>query len=742
MKIIHAIWPVTKSGPIAHRQDLFLQSSDLALRPNVLRIATSETWKRNGWKDVPPGRNASLVGDSPFKPFLKDIFDVALRLAQPEDWLVSGNVDCAISPDFYDDLTLRRCTVVEYMRQDVLDDPQTLDDLFRFRREPYPMGLDVFAFRAGFYAEIQKDFPDFILGEPHWDTALSEILRRLVPVQRDEQRLYHPKHDQAWDFANLSPAGRHNNTIYVNALTYGIAQEHVIGPVTHQTDTAVIIPIFGNGGLRGEAMKEAIGRQLQQDLWCDTYIIELLREGERSELPAEILSRVRHIPVLCPPEAEGIFQKEALLNIGWKTARTHHSYDYFILVDADVYCGHPSWFRQIRAKLQANPAKVVQGFRTVLDTVDPGFCWSSLAAAFRLGRPTDLPLNPGICWGVHHKVLEAAGGLNPFSLGSSGDSLFVAEFLNKPALAYDPWLFDFPWFQEIFRHLPFRAEFDCVDMDLLHVHHGPAAKRNYDGIRYAMAGYGPVKDWLGTNEQGLVVWKKPNGVEHELSHRRDEMNTREDVDRMFGERGLTRCARPASPVRLSEKPVFSIPGWTPAPTLLTAGLPDSQGARDDARQLNVFNPKKMYREDFPFSWCGNVRRKPSNHIPTATRDGVPRLVLEGLPEVPWMTGLLAVESNWQSVDLRPYSRLHFTFLLDEERMIPVTVGLVFTHADGTEIDSRVVQLASYGLQPGRRADFEIPLQEFGSAEELSVARLIRWTAGDSFRMEISRVYIV
>ena len=738
--IVHCISPWVKGGGLAERQALFLESVDRAWRPNVKLIASADSWEQLGWTTYPRRRNATEIGDPIEKPFLRDLLDQASELANPHDWLLCGNVDCSLAPDFYENLTSRRGTAVEYQRQDIHGHPQTLDELYSFPRTLYDIGMDAYALRASFYRELRPYFPDFILGEPLWDTALSGLLRHHLPIERDTARLFHPQHEQAWSLGKLSPAGQHNNRIYVEILTYGFSSEHVIREANDQTDTAVVWSVFGADPLRVAANTEGIRRQLTQDLLADFYLVELL-EGVESLYPADLLAQVNHIPVPCTPANAGLFQKEAMFNVGWRAALSRHRYDYFAFVDADVYSEQPDWLRQVRARLRDNPARAVQGFQMVTDTQDPQCQCSSLASSFHQSRPTDLRLNPGICWGLHREMLLAADGFNPISMASCGDSLFVSEFLNAPAISYDPWLYQFGFFRSLYRDLPFRAEFDYVPVDLRHCYHGPVAERNYDGGRYAVDGLGDLAQWIEVDGAGLVAWKDPAGAESQLLRRQPGMSSREAVDAMFTAQGLCRVAAEGNsrPFVPRDKPLFRIPNWTRPATL--GPVPETESAGLSNQHLNLYHPRRIYRTCFPFSWCGNVRCDATNHIPSAVRDGVPRLLLEGLPDVPWVSAVLAMETNWQPLDLTPYRTLHFTLMVSGPNPYP-QLGFVQLGPAGQEVDTPVVKLWKLGLQPDTRIGFHIPLTSFWpGGESRQNVRLLRWAGGGSFNMEISQVYI-
>jgi len=95
-RIVHVVFPWVNGGALGERQDLFLQSVDGARRSHVVNVAVADQWARTGWVTRPVRRTAAQLGDSPYKPFLRDLLDQALELAEPGDWLLCGNVDCSL----------------------------------------------------------------------------------------------------------------------------------------------------------------------------------------------------------------------------------------------------------------------------------------------------------------------------------------------------------------------------------------------------------------------------------------------------------------------------------------------------------------------------------------------------------------------------------------------------------------------------------------------------------------------
>lgn len=742
-RVVHVIAPYTGNSPLAQRQQLFLESVDRTpAEGRVLLAVTDSNWTHPGWACRPLPRDASCLGEPSQKPFLKDMLDLALEVAAPEDWLFYSNVDCAIAPDLYADLAGRRATVVEYQRLDVDGDPRSLTELFSNPRTVYPVGLDAMAIRARFYAEVREWLPDFVVGEPHWDTIYSGIFRKMLPVQRDSTRLYHPRHERMWDLGRPTAAGLHNHQLFVDFLSRGFAEKSMITETADQTDTAVIVPVFGSDPARLNANIAGIREQLRQDLFADIHLVELLPHGAETGYPEDVLSRVHHVPVRGDDSSLELFQKEALLNHGWRTALKRAPYQYFIFVDADVYAKETDWFRRIRARLQHDPSSIVHGYRTFRDSIDDKLHFSSVGAAFALGEQTGLPLNPGVCWGLHRALLEAGDGFNPMCIDCGGDSAFVAEYLNTAQLQYDPWLHQWDWYQEIERKLPFHAGLDCVDVDLVHVHHGFLKERHYDGFRYAMNALPPLRQFIRLNDDGLLEWKYPNCGERRVLQRRSSMCTREAVDEVLAELQYPRHVRTGRAARnvIPERPRFQATG-SARPMIPGAPLVHKTASRSG---LKIFDPDEVFREDFPFSWCdGVVKPEGSTFIPVVDRQDGAILVLDAKPGAPYICAALPLQPTWVASDISNYQVLNFAIRVSPGAPTDLRITLTSVTPDGDETESEPVFLHEAGpLRPESWMTMSIPLERFaGAGIDLRLIRLIKYTASAGFRLELAKIHL-
>ena len=706
------------------------QSRDDSVR---LIGATSGPWKRAGWTATPLQRT---IGNE--KPFLKELFDLALADADDQDWLLYTNTDCSVVPTMYSELRSLRATVVEYQRTDVEGEPQSLEELYLKRGEPYSPGIDGIALRAGFYREYCELLPDFIIGEPWWDLGYSWITRELVPVLRLSGRLRHPKHQQMWSSTNPNTEASHNHELILEGARAGYVSELVLHPGNDRPDTAIVTPLFGNCSLRLKAAIRGLERQSWQDLRAEHYVVELLDDEQPSRLPAELLARFRHIRVTQRAEHLDLFQKEALSNIGWRTALREGAYDYFIFTDSDIYSEDASWFRKIRRKLRDNPAQLVHGYNTVVDSVDPTFSFCSLGSVYASPGVTNLPVNPGLCWGFHRKMLEAGDGLNPYCIECAGDSALVTEYLNHSGQIYDGSLSNWPWYAEIQRELPLRAELTAVDCDLVHCYHGPAIERNYNEVRTALSMMRPLKSLVGLDQSGLLFWRKPSCPEREVLRRRSELRDEYAVRRCLSDLGIVVEERREKPKAASSRPVPSWSSETPA-FLRSRHNPFDR----EQSSFSIFNPMKLNGPSLRASWCDKVETiGNTSHLPIIEVEGQPRLQFKPLVGSEYVIGVLPLLPTWANVNLKSWDHLRFS-VLAEPPDAKVFVSFYSLDRHESEVESKAIDVKRFGHGPGKNAKHVIPLEEFVGPEGFDFQRVrsLKIVGHGNVYLELSQVYL-
>lgn len=167
------------------------------------------------------------------------------------------------------------------------------------------------------------------------------------------------------------------------------------------------------------------------------------------------------------PAAEGLWQKEALWNVGAREA-INQGFDQLVFVDMDVYTKDPTWLGQIQAQLSEGQDNLVQGFRFVLDDRKSSWSYQSVVSQYQ-GLDSDLEPNPGLVWGMNSRFFLRMGGMNPLYYLGGGDSGFVSEVLEC-----------IPGVERVahLRRSGIPQGVPCyVGVDLKHTHHGFDTKK-------------------------------------------------------------------------------------------------------------------------------------------------------------------------------------------------------------------------------------------------------------------------
>lgn len=741
VKVVHVTSPHNGSAELSRRVRLFYDSVAAADRNDVTLVAAS-TGKLPvaGWQIRDLERDAREIGDRSTKPFIKDLYDIALERAGPDDWLLLSNCDCPVAPDLYRDLRGTRGNVVEYMRRNVPEpNSATLEQLFRSDSKVQDNGVDALAIRASYYREIRNELPNPLVGAPHWDTLYSGILRRLGPVRLRTDKLFHPEHEPTW--RTETPACRYNSEIYEEALKYGDLARDTISIEPERTDTAVVLVSFGDDASRARAHVTALEQQLRQDLFCDFFVVEMVLHGAEPIYPGELLSEVRHIVVRGRDANADLFQKEALMNIGWRRALEQHGYEFFIFVDADVYCRDRAWFRRIRERLLEDPKRLVQGFQLVEDSEDPRLKYSSLLADDVLGFHTDLGKNPGLCWGMHVETLRRGGGFNPFFIDGSGDSGFIAEYIDQPGSVYGHGSSRHRWARQLKRDIEVTVVPDCIPMEVVHVHHGSVTLRNYDNVHHAVGAFEKTPDQLVfVNDSGLLEWKDPTCPERRILRERDGMVTQQAMEKIFRKHDYGSDGTRILPADRRRTVGSRTYGSGYRAILQRWGSPE-EAVENRRRGLYVFNPSRVFKRHFPYSWCCHVRHSNAdNRIPMNGAATPPELVLDAEADSGWFAAALPLVQSWSVVDISEYARLSVSVAASRTDNPRLGVRLVSLAEDESEQRSAEVILGP--LEPEVVHTFDTEISAFANDElDFSRVRLIEILGHGNFCARLTRIVL-
>ena len=218
----------------------------------------------------------------------------------------------------------------------------------------------------------------------------------------------------------------------------------------------------------------------------------------------------------------GLWQKEALMNIGAKAATTK----YIIFLDSDVHSNKTDWLSRIRGKLEEDERVMVQGFTICRDSKFPErHSFVSRAGKLVFDIRSDLMHNPGLVWGISKSLLELNDYLNPYMIYGGGDSMFVEEYLNGNNILGRCWITQFPKVKHLKRNVKQNGIIDCVDDNLVHCNHGLIGKRNYCTRHHMTTFFSKeMNELVKLDSRGLLKWVNSECPERLMCGKRYDMD--------------------------------------------------------------------------------------------------------------------------------------------------------------------------------------------------------------------------
>jgi len=294
LKIVHAVnlfIPPKKNKSLHHRTQLTLKSLERAAfvgKEVILLGCSSEAAQRTGWSTRLIPRNAkNTLGHTKDFLFLKDILDAAADLAEDDDYIVYSNLDCPITQDFYSNLLKDDSDIVEYIRRDC-ESKDTLEELFAGESWPYATGRDAFAFKKKVYQSLRDYIPDFIIGEPHWDTGLSGLCQKLHKTTENLTDVYHIDHARTWDNNSLSLGGEYNQRLWMELRSYGVSE---IDLLSVEKQKGVVIYNHDCSRIKLKKLERFLERHMDYEI----VLIDLVKKERDIK---EDIFEVRYYPIL------------------------------------------------------------------------------------------------------------------------------------------------------------------------------------------------------------------------------------------------------------------------------------------------------------------------------------------------------------------------------------------------------------------------------------------------------------
>lgn len=530
-KIVHVIAPAL----IPHKKDLYqrellaIESIISEKNENVTNLMICESDSALQFKDfftiLKPERTSKNIGDNRNLVYLSDIFKTSSEYCQSDDIIFYTNSDCCIAPGCYSRLLNQKKPVIEYHRLDVLKNPKTLEEVFENPVVLHEHGIDGLAIVNKWFLKNKHFIPDFFIGEPHWDTAISGALRTNNISTQNIIDLYHPEHLKTWHTKKLSIAGKHNDKLWRDFLEYGISKIPLIQKPEIPIETSIVLVHYGDNKIRVDAAKRAMKRLKYQNILNSEYIFVEVSNGKTQFPEIKNKPNWNHILIKEKDSNRDIFQKEAMMNIGAKAAKG----SIIIFMDNDIWSENSDWLTRIANKIKENPNKVVHGYSLCRDSKSDRLYISTGLNRCR-NIENELFENPGLIVGISKDLLIKNNFLNPFFIMGSGDTTILYEYAN---VDIHLWQASFPRLKNIMREPLKDTDFDFVNCPIIHENHGDVNFSYYANRHYATKYFTKeIFELVKIGSNGLVEWINPNCIERKIVKNRYQITTKEDADRM------------------------------------------------------------------------------------------------------------------------------------------------------------------------------------------------------------------
>lgn len=240
--------------------------------------------------------------------------------------------------------------------------------------------------------------------------------------------------------------------------------------------------------------------------------VELSFDGRT--LPID--NRSERIHIAGDPSRHLMWQKEALLNVGFADVLGDPSIEYVAWIDADLIWDEPrvlqEGIRQIRdgsAAVQLFSSIAMQDAAGQVESVR-----ASASAGFAAtGKHNG---SPGGAWLARADLLRHVGGLSPYNVVGGGDQFAFEGFTGCRAecayrhVSQHLVTIDTEWAMRARRWITARRlRSSFVDATVQHLWNGDRSNRRYDQRRRVLADYDPARD-VRINADGILEWTGAN----------------------------------------------------------------------------------------------------------------------------------------------------------------------------------------------------------------------------------------
>tara|TARA_R110000824_G_scaffold67527_1_gene174965 strand:+ start:1466 stop:2926 length:1461 start_codon:yes stop_codon:yes gene_type:complete len=369
-RIIHVVNLVPpknlKNNDFRYRVSLALESIEKSAGNNIFLLGCStEKITRPGWEIHKLPRSAQTeLGHSKDLAYLKDLFQAAHLRAEAGDIILYSNLDCVISPDLYTNLLNADKNITEFIRRDITTQPTTsLTEVFSSSFENYPIGVDALAIKKEALEASLPFWLDFIIGEPHWDTAISGILNKHYRVFQNTEDLYHPLHEQQWDPSNLNVGGKHNERLYREAIEFGLMDDELIS-IKKQTALVILKHVLNSS--HDKQTTQNLEQLSQLDTQYDKIFCEYLC-GNKSSF-SKYINHIQYLPIQATKQSKQLNQKNTILNL---LRHYFADYDELLIIPEETAFQGDSQLKRLKKQLKSHKKTNVEG----VIGLKPKECW-------------------------------------------------------------------------------------------------------------------------------------------------------------------------------------------------------------------------------------------------------------------------------------------------------------------------------------------------------------------------------
>ena len=217
-------------------------------------------------------------------------------------------------PDIYKYILDSKEDIIIFHRRDV-DEHNCLQDIFSSSYKIKETGVDGIAIRKNIYNEYRDRIPDFVIGEPHWDTTIVNMFKKFHYVKTNTKHMYHIVHEQAWDTKNLTKGGKWNTDLYIDAKEYGLIDD----PIISVSPDDVLIIIDSNN-IDNDIQK--VIKFCNHSTFQSIVLLELINTD--SKYPVSFTQTINYLPVYHTNDnTRKLDQTNALTNIGASIFNQH-----------------------------------------------------------------------------------------------------------------------------------------------------------------------------------------------------------------------------------------------------------------------------------------------------------------------------------------------------------------------------------------------------------------------------------